>query len=97
MDDRKVGLPIILLAAIVQGWALYGLHEAIQGHHWPATQPTWLIALYALVVFVPVTLQILAERAVRRPVAACRDTGRCLFVFWLASRLGISRTARAAG
>jgi hypothetical protein len=70
MEDKKIGLPIILMAAIVQGWALYGLHDAIQGHHWPATHHAWLIALYAVAVFVPVTLQILAEHA--RAVALWR-------------------------
>ena len=59
----KPGLPLILLAAVVQGWALYGLHLALKEHHWPATQPTWLSALYALAVFIPVTFELLAEHA----------------------------------
>ena len=59
----KNGLPLILLAAVVQGWALYWLHHAIKNHHWPATDQAWLIAFYALAVFVPVTLQLLAEHA----------------------------------
>jgi hypothetical protein len=57
-NDR---LPLILLAAVIQGWALYGLHHAVKEHHWPATDQAWLIALYALAVFIPVTLQLLAE------------------------------------
>src|ERR1700722_1028596 len=60
-SSAKVRLPLILLAAVIQGWALYGLHQAIKEHHWPATDQAWLIALYALLVFIPVTLQLLAE------------------------------------
>src|ERR1700685_2984309 len=56
-------LPLILLAAVIQGWMLYGLHHAIKGHHWPATDQAWLIALYALAVFIPLTVQLLADQA----------------------------------
>ena len=56
-------LPIILVAAVIQGWALYGLHRAIAQHGWPATEPRWLLALYAVVVFVPVSVELLAEHA----------------------------------
>jgi Domain of unknown function (DUF4153) len=59
----KKALPLILLAAVIQGWALYGLHHAITGHFWPATDQAWLHALCALAVFVPITIQILAEHA----------------------------------
>src|SRR5271168_4706533 len=60
---EKAGLPLILMAAVVQGWTLYGLHLAIRNHHWPATDQAWLIAFYALAVFFPLTLQLLAEHA----------------------------------
>jgi hypothetical protein len=56
-------LPVILVAAVVQGWALYGLHHAIVQHGWPATEPRWLLALYAVALFVPVSLELLAEHA----------------------------------
>ena len=59
----KTALPLILLAAVVQGWSLYGLHHAIQWNHWPATHHPWLIGLYALAVFIPLTMQLLAEHA----------------------------------
>jgi hypothetical protein len=64
-SSAGTALPIILLAAVVQGWTLYGLHHAITNHHWPATDQAWLIALYALAVFIPVTVQLLAEHARR--------------------------------
>jgi hypothetical protein len=57
------GLPFILLAAVIQGWSLYGLHHSLEFHHWPATNQAWMMALYALVVFVPLTVQMLAEYA----------------------------------
>ena len=61
----RAALPVILMAAVAQGWVLYGLHHAIKDHHWPATDQAWLIALYALAVFIPATLQLLAEHARR--------------------------------
>ena len=59
----KATLPVILIAALVEGWGLYGLHHAIMGHHWPATNTAWLVALYAVVVFGPLTAQLLARYA----------------------------------
>src|SRR5271169_2332168 len=60
---QKTALPLILLAAVVQGWALYGLHHAIKYNHWPATDQALLIPSYALALFIPVTVQLLAEYA----------------------------------
>ena len=54
-------MPVILIAAVLQGWALYGLHRAIESNAWPATDQRWLIAFYALAVFVPATVQLLAD------------------------------------
>ncbi len=59
-------LPIILIAAVLQGWGLYGLHHAIVSRHWPATSDGWLFACYGIVLFAPVTLQLLAGLARRR-------------------------------
>ncbi len=76
------GLPVILLAAVVQGWALYGLHESIVASRWPATDPPLLLALYAAALFVPLTLQFLAEHVRQRATwifLAC--LGVALFYF----------------
>jgi hypothetical protein len=58
----------ILLAAAIQGWLLYGLHYSIDHRTWPATSPGWLLASYAIALFVPTALQLLVvplrERAV---------------------------------
>jgi hypothetical protein len=62
---RGSALPVILIAAVVQGGSLYGLHQALDAHAWPATDERWLIALYALAVFVPATVQLLADHARR--------------------------------
>jgi hypothetical protein len=62
-SPARPGLPLILLAAVVQGWALFGLHHALAQHHWPATDPKWLSALYALAVFIPLTVELLADYA----------------------------------
>lgn len=70
MTDDKTrapgALPIILLAAVIQGWSLYGLHVAIKGSHWPATAPGWLLGFYTLAVFVPLTVQLLVEHSRQR-------------------------------
>jgi len=39
---------------------LYALHLAIKNHHWPATNPAWLLALYSVFVFIPITVQLIA-------------------------------------
>src|SRR6185295_13886000 len=62
-------LPIVLGAAVVQGWALFGLHTAVRGHHWPATANDWLLALYAVAVFVPLTVQLTVEHVLTRTAA----------------------------
>jgi hypothetical protein len=62
-SSNTATLPVILTAAVAQGWALYGLHQAISHQVWPATDPAWLLALYAVAVLVPVTIQLSAEYA----------------------------------
>ena len=61
-------LPTILIAAVLQGWALYALHMSIEHQAWPATAPAWLFACYALAAFVPVMVQLLAQH-MRNPTA----------------------------
>jgi hypothetical protein len=60
-NGARRSLPFILLVAVLQGWALYGLHNAIVQEQWPATDTAWLFACYAIALFVPVTLQLLAR------------------------------------
>jgi hypothetical protein len=60
IHDRYKGLPVILIAAVVQGWSLYGLHVAIKDKLWPATEPSWLLGCYAITVLIPLTVQMLA-------------------------------------
>jgi hypothetical protein len=57
----RANLPIILGTAVLQGWALYGLHHAITEQTWPATDHGWLFALYAVAVLIPVTIEILSD------------------------------------
>jgi hypothetical protein len=57
----RTALPLILLAAVIQGWVLYWLHHSIKFHHWPATDQAWLVPLYALALFIPVTTQLLSR------------------------------------
>ena len=60
-DGARRSLPLILLLAVIQGWSLYGLHHAIANKQWPATDSAWLFASYAVFLFVPVLLQLLAR------------------------------------
>lgn len=75
-------LPVILIAAVVQGWALYALHLSIQSTHWPATQPQWLLALYAVAAFVPLTVQLLAGHARTRPMWLITGSVALLFFYF---------------
>ncbi len=75
-------LPLILIAAVFQGWALYGLHLSVRDHHWPATHDPLLLALYAVVVFIPLTLQLLAEYRGSTLLWGCiAGLGAALFYF----------------
>jgi hypothetical protein len=56
--DAPRPVPILAIAA-VQGLVLYGLHLAIDGKFWPATQLALLAPLYLLVLLLPLTAQLL--------------------------------------
>lgn len=60
---KRSALPFILIAGVVQGWALFALHHAVKYEHWPATQPAWFFALLSVAVVVPLTLELLASSA----------------------------------
>lgn len=62
---RRTALPVILIAAVIQGWSLYALHRAIEAHHWPATHLEWLLGLYAVVLIAPTTVELMAVLAER--------------------------------
>src|ERR1700730_2274056 len=62
----KATLPIILIAALVQGWGLYGFHHALDTYSWPATDNAWLIALYTIATFIPLTVELFARYARNR-------------------------------
>lgn len=62
---RRSSLPLILIAAVVQGLSLYALHRAIEAHQWPATSPAWLLAFYTVAFLAPTTVQLMAEFAER--------------------------------
>jgi len=80
----KATLPIILIAALVQGWGLYGLHHALDANHWPARDPGWLIALYTVATLVPLTLELLARYARDRAfwLILLVLSAACLYVGW---------------
>ena len=63
---RRSSLPLILIAAVVQGWGLYGLSWTVDHRTWPAYSSGLLMALYALVTVLPLTLQFLADHRSQR-------------------------------
>jgi Domain of unknown function (DUF4153) len=65
-SPRRAALPFILMAAVVQGWVLYGIHLSSRDHRWPATDPAWFYGLLAVAVFAPLTVELLSEFARRR-------------------------------
>lgn len=75
-------LPVILIAALVQGWCLYALHHALDLRVWPATSPAWLIALYSIVVIAPLTLELLAKHARNRTFWAILTVLTGLFFYF---------------
>ena len=75
-------LPIVLLAAVVQGWSLYGLHIAVKQSHWPATAPSWLLGLYAIALFIPLTVQLMAQHVAARPAAVIVGCMAVLFFYF---------------
>jgi hypothetical protein len=77
---RRGDLPVILIAAIVQGWGLYALHLSIDKSVWPSTEPGLLAALYAVGVLVPLTVQMLAQY-VNRPLTWAIVAGLVAFYF----------------
>src|SRR5688572_21350120 len=54
-------LLLVVLTALAQGALLLWLHMATEAHRWPATSAPWLVALYAVSLFVPVTIQLLSS------------------------------------
>jgi hypothetical protein len=59
---------LILIVALIQGAALYGLHLSVRNEFWPGTDWAWLFGLYAVALFAPATVQILAEQVRDRTV-----------------------------
>jgi hypothetical protein len=64
-------LPVILIAAVAHGLLFYWLHLSIRHETWPATHGGWLVALYAISIFVPLTVQMLAEHYRSRMLWTC--------------------------
>lgn len=50
--DRATSLALIILA-VIQGYALYALHLAVDHEHWLATDLRWLKSLYTLAIAMP--------------------------------------------
>lgn len=70
----------LIILAVVQGFALYLLHLSIDHEVWPATDPRWLMAFYALAGGLPVFFYLGLERVMeRRNAWAAATVGPLLF------------------
>jgi hypothetical protein len=75
--SAESALPLILCAAVIQGWALYLLQLSITHHRWPSTDLGWLFALYAVFVFIPVAVQLLAIHGAMSETCPKQALGAC--------------------
>jgi hypothetical protein len=76
--DDQLGLVIL---AVTQSLLLLLLHKSLSNEFWPATQLTWLHALYTVVIGLPAFLYIGAERARDRwNIPAALGLGIALFI-----------------
>jgi Domain of unknown function (DUF4153) len=89
LPDSKPSLPLVLVVAVAQGWALYGLHLSLKNHYWPATNPAWLLALYTAAVYAPITIQFLIAHIQQRAAWAIMGALLALY-FYLGWFHGIS-------
>jgi len=87
--ESASALPIILIAAVLQGWALYGLYFAIAYKHWPATDASWLTALHSIALLIPATVQLLADH-MRKPAAMGMVAAMAVVLFYMGWHGGVS-------
>src|SRR5689334_4575740 len=66
---RRRTFQLILIAAVIQGWGLYGLSWSADHNGWLAKNSGLLIALYAFFTVAPLTFQFLIEHGPRRLAA----------------------------
>ncbi|MDX1459343.1 MAG: DUF4153 domain-containing protein [Marinobacter sp.] len=52
----------LIILALIQGFALYFLHLAVDHERWPATDPRWLFLFYSITVGVPLFYYLGLER-----------------------------------
>ncbi|MDX1757745.1 MAG: DUF4153 domain-containing protein [Marinobacter sp.] len=52
----------LIVLALIQGFALYFLHLAVDHEHWPATDPRWMFLFYSVAVGVPLFYYLGLER-----------------------------------
>src|SRR5688572_17562347 len=82
-DDR---LALVILA-VAQSLALLLLHKSLTHEVWPATDPRWLYALYAVTVGVPLFLYAAAVRW-RDRANAYASGALAVLLFWVGWQLG---------
>ena len=59
---QQLPVSVMLLLALMQGLALYLLHQSISFDFWPSNQPQWLFCFYSFVVVTPLTLLMALEK-----------------------------------
>ncbi len=88
-DRRDLGP--ILAAAVIQGWVLYALHLSIRNQHWPANDPGWLVAFYALALLLPLSFQLLLAHR-QAPLTWCLLGTFSIALFYFGWHHGVAVT-----
>lgn len=70
--DRKTDItPVLIVIAVLQGFALLGLHKSLEFDVWPAVSPGWLAALYCVALTGPELLLLTLRRERLGMILAC--------------------------
>lgn len=56
----------LIILAVIQGYALYFLHLAVDNELWPATDPRWMFLFYSMAIGVPLFYYLGLERLTDR-------------------------------
>lgn len=90
-DPTSLPYPLMILVALVQGFALLLLHQSIELDFWPHQSPQWLFAFYALAFAVP-TIFLLSLHNDGKLILAKWAFGFGAVLFVLAYYMGLQAT-----
>ncbi len=81
LKNKESVVSIILITAIIQGLSLYLLHLSLDTGHWSAKNPSWIVAFYTISIFLPLTIQLLADH-IKKPFTIFVLIIQCILFFY---------------